>query len=116
MIYTDLYKQFNEQFWNFFLNSELARNSKAITWNMWLSRNPATRKAMFNHLSEHGAPKENPMFWAKRFPESVPTNYFGKELARGVTYYTAIYNGKKGLYTAADVEFYEMQDPQPFKI
>ena len=26
MIYTDLYKQFNEQFWNFFLNSELARN------------------------------------------------------------------------------------------
>ena len=116
MDYKALYIQFNEEFWRFFLDSERAQNRKGATYEIWAQRNPATRKAMFCYLEEHGAPKENPMFWAKRFPESVPTNYFGKELARGVTYYTAIYNGKKGLYTAADVEFYEMQDPQPFKL
>ena len=116
MDYKALYIQFNEEFWRFFLDSERAQNRKGATYEIWAQRNPATRKAMFNHLSEHGAPKENPIFWAKRFPESVPTNYFGKPLSRSLTYYIAIYNGTKGLYTAADVERFHMSNPEKFVI
>ena len=48
--------------------------------------------------------------------DNAPVNHFGKPLSRSLTYYTAIYNGTKGLYTAADVERYHMSNPQKFVI
>ena len=48
--------------------------------------------------------------------DNAPVNHFGKPLSRSLTYYTAIYNGTKGLYTAADVERYHMSNPQKFEI
>ena len=120
MIYTDLYKQFNEQFWNFFLNSDLSRNRKTLTWNEWLRRTPVARKAMFGYLDEHGAPKENPFFWAKRFPEPVPTNYNGSpdlnRMAENNDLVVALYNGIAGIYTKQDAEDYEMTIKRPFKL
>ena len=48
--------------------------------------------------------------------DNAPVNHFGKPLSRSITYYTAIYNGAKGLYTAADVERYHMSNPQKFEL
>ncbi len=48
--------------------------------------------------------------------DNAPVNHFGKPLSRSLTYYTAIYNGQRGLYTAADVERYHMSNPEKFVI
>ena len=48
--------------------------------------------------------------------DNAPVNHFGKPLSRSTTYYPAIYNGTKGLYTAADVDRYHMSNPQKFEI
>ena len=112
----ELYSNYCNLFWVHFSDGAYS-NRKTVTFQQWQQRTPAARKAMLRHLATNGAPKKNPFFWVQDFPEPAePTNYFGKELARGVNYFTAIYNGKKGLYTAADVEFFEMQNPQPFNI
>ena len=73
-------------------------------------------KYIVKRLLECKCSKTNPLFFLQDFVMPEPVSYFGKELARGVDYFIAIYNGQRGLYTAADVKLYEMQNPQPFEI
>ena len=115
-----LYIQFNEEFWRFFLGSELAQNRKGVAFEMWAQRTRVARKAMFCYLQEHGAPKENPFFWAKRFPDPTPTNYNGSpdlnRMAATCDMVVALYNGAAGIYTRQDAEDYEMTIKRPFQL
>ena len=45
-----------------------------------------------------------------------PTNYFGRALPKGVTFYRAVYNGQVGLYSEQDVLAHHMSNPQKFEI
>jgi len=43
-----------------------------------------------------------------------PTNYFGRPLPRGFTFYRADYLGVRGLYTEQDVRAHHMSNPELF--
>jgi hypothetical protein len=43
-----------------------------------------------------------------------PTNYYGRALPRGVTFYKAVYNGEVGLYSEQDVKAHKMQNAEMF--
>ena len=110
-----LYIQFNDEFWDYFLNSEKARNRKGVTWDWWLhKRSPVARKAMHEYLTAYGAPDENPFFWVKRFPEPVPTDYNGIGVPDNKEMVIALYKGKAGIYTRQEAEEFEMEIKQPF--
>ncbi len=104
-----LYRQFNDEFWDYFLSSAQARNRKGKTWDWWAyKRTPVARKAMHTYLKTYGAPNENPYFWVKRFPEPVPTNYNGAHSLPAVPLVRALYNGTGGIYTRAEAELFRM--------
>ena len=71
------------------------------------------RQGRFVHFNPWQAIHEN---MPKQQPQPELINYFGKPLSRGVTYYTAFYNGQKGLYTEEVVQAYHMSNPQKFEI
>ena len=108
MDYSELYGRFCNEFWGYFQNSEQAQGRKSATFLLWVKRTRVARQAMSTFLSEHGAPKDNPYFWVKRFPEPQPTNYNGRSFPKGAQMVIAIYNGKGGIYTKADAELYGM--------
>lgn len=125
----DIYAQYRD-FWTLFSAAQKFEDRKVCSLRQWQARSPQARQAMIEHLKTHGAPlNRNPYFWIQDFPEpglepvtravtpvGEPTNYFGKPLPRGFEFFTAIHNGKKGLFTASDVQLYNMQDPQPFLV
>ena len=112
-----LYRQFNDEFWDYFLSSEKARNRKGKTWDWWAyHRTPVARKAMHSYLKTYGAPNENPYFWVKRFPEPVPTDYNGKNIPTDQELFIALYNGKAGIYTRQDAEDFEMTIKKRFEL
>ena len=45
-----------------------------------------------------------------------PTNYFGRPLPRGVTFYRADYHGSRGLYSEQDVLLHHMSNPEKFEL
>lgn len=47
---------------------------------------------------------------------SAPTNYFGRPLPHGVTFYRADYQGVRGLYTEQDVLAHHMSNPEKFEL
>ena len=51
---------------------------------------------------------------AKALPVAQPTNYYGRALPRGVTFYKAVYNGEVGLYSEQDVKAHKMQNAEMF--
>ncbi len=105
-----LYRQFNDEFWDYFLSSEKARNRKGITWGWWAKeRTPMARKAMHTYLKTYGAPNENPFYWVKRFPEPEPTNYNGAHTLPKGPLVRAIYKGAGGIYTREEAEEYGME-------
>ena len=108
MDYTALYKQFSNDLWSQFQNSEFAQGRKSATFQQWLKRSQPARIAMADFLSEHGAPQDNPYFWVMHFPEPVPTNYNGAHSLPAVPLVRALYNGTGGIYTRADAELFRM--------
>lgn len=119
MDYKLLYKQFNDEFWRYFLSSEKAQNRKGVTWDWWLrKRSRAARIAMHLYLEANGAPNENPFYWIKEFPEPTPTDYNGCKgsLPTDQPLVIALYKGKAGIYTRQDAEDYGMNILRPFKI
>ena len=44
----------------------------------------------------------------------APTNYYGRPLPRGFTFYRADYNGSHGLYTEQDVLTHHLANPELF--
>ena len=118
MDFNALYKQFNDEFWDYFLSSEKARNRKGVTWGWWSrERGPVARKAMYAYLKEYGAPDENPYYWVKRFPEPVPKNYNGENnIPTDRELFIALYKGQAGIYTRQDVEDFEMTIKKRFTL
>ncbi len=43
-----------------------------------------------------------------------PFNYLGKEQPKGYSYFFAVHNGKRGLYTKQDVEAFHLTNVEPF--
>ena len=110
------YGEFSNDIWRHFLGSEHSTNRKAATFFQWLERSKVARRAMRDYLTEHGAPKSNPFFWVKRFPEPVPTNYNGKNIPDDRELFIALYKGEAGIYSRQDVEDYEMTIKKRFEI
>ena len=116
MDYNALYRQFNAEFWDYFLSLEQARNRKGITFNRWVKRSRAAQKAIKEYLEANGAPKENPFFWVQRFPEPQPHNLNGARFLPDEPLVRAIHNGVGGIFTRAEAELYNMQIKGEFKL
>ena len=121
MDYNLLYKQFNDEFWRYFLGSEKAQNRKGVTWDWWLrKRSRAARIAMHRYLEANGAPNENPFYWIKEFPEPGPTDYNGSadlnRMAATGELVVALYKGAAGIYTRQEAEDFEMTIKRRFEL
>ena len=116
MDYTALYKQFSNEYWGHFQDSELAQGRKSATFQLWQNRTPAARKAMADFLTEHGAPKDNPYFWGMHFPEPQPMNYNGARTLPDEPLVRAVHNGVGGIYTKAEAQLFNMQIKGEFKL
>jgi len=92
-------------------------NRENACYKKWQEEIPTEQRAqIIRWLNKNESSETNPIFFLMNFSLPEPTNYDGRELPRGVDFYRADFNGKNGLYTAADVELYDMQNPQPFII
>jgi hypothetical protein len=111
-----LYAEFCNKFWIYFLGMESAQGRKTATFLKWKKRIPAVRKAMLQFLNEHGAPDKSPLFWVQDFPEPVPTNYNGKDIPGDKEMFIALYKGQAGIYSREDVEDYEMTIKKRFTL
>ena len=111
-----LYAEFCNKFWIYFLGMESAQGRKTATFLKWKKRIPAVRKAMLQFLNEHGAPDKSPLFWVQDYPEPVPTNYNGKDIPGDKEMFIALYNGQAGIYSREDVEDYEMTIKKRFTL
>lgn len=90
-------------------------NRENACYKIWHEEIPNDKRAqIIRWLNQNDCNQTNPIFFLRGFQMPEPTNYYGKQLPKGIDFYEAIYNGKKGLYTASDVQLYDMQDPQPF--
>ncbi len=116
MNYNQLYAEFCNKFWIYFLGMESAQGRKTATFGKWTARIPAARKAMLQFLNEHGAPDKSPLFWVQDFPEPVPTDYNGKNIPTDQELFIALYNGKAGIYTRQDAEDFEMTIKNRFEL
>ena len=96
---------------------------------LWESYSPAKQQGIYARIQgkkQRGEfVHENPYFAIEdnsrepamqHRPLAEPTNYFGKPLSRSTNYYVAWYNGEKGLYTAHDVQAFNMSNPQKFEL
>ena len=108
MDYSALYKQFSNEFWSHFQDSELAQGRKSATFQLWQNRTAATRKAMADFLTENDAPKDNPYFWVWHFPEPQPHNLNGARSLPAEPLVRAIHNGTGGIFTRAEAELFNM--------
>ena len=108
MDYNQLYAEFCNKFWIYFLGADSAKGRKTATFSKWKDRIPAARNAMLQFLNEHGAPDKSPFYWVQDFPEPVPTDYNGKDIPDGLETYIALYKGEAGIYSRQDVEDYAM--------
>ena len=111
-----LYAEFCNKFWIYFLGMESANGRKTVTFGKWKGRIPAARKAMLQFLNEHGAPDKNPFYWVQDFPEPVPTDYNGKDIPGDKELYIALYKGQAGIYSRQDVEDFEMTIKKRFEL
>lgn len=116
MDYNQLYAEFCNKFWIYFLGMESAQGRKTATFGYWKDRIPAARKAMLQFLNEHGAPDKSPLFWVQDFPEPVPTNYNGRNIPADQELFIALYNGQAGLYTRQDAEDFNMTIKKRFEL
>ena len=104
-----LYAEFCNKFWIYFLGMEAAQGRKTATFQLWKDRIPAARKAMLQFLNEHGVPDKSPLFWVKDFPEPQPHNLNGARSLPDEPLVRAIYNGIGGIYTRREAELFNMQ-------
>ena len=111
-----LYAEFCNKFWIYFLGMEAAQGRKTATFQLWKDRIPAARKAMLQFLNEHGVPDKSPLFWVKDFPEPQPHNLNGARSLPDEPLVRAIYNGTGGIYTRAEAELFNMQIKGDFKL
>ena len=116
MDYSALYKQFSNEFWSHFENSENAQGRKSATFLLWKDRSKPVHQAMADFLSENGAPKDNPYFWVMHFPEPRPHNLNGARSLPDEPLVRAIYNGVGGIYTRREAELFNMQIKGEFNL
>ena len=110
------YGEFSNDIWRHFLGSEHSTNRKAATFFQWLERSKVARRAMRDYLTEHGAPKSNPFFWVKRFPEPQPHNLNGAPSLPDEPLVRAVHNGIGGIFTRAEAQLFNMQILGDFKL
>ena len=116
MDYSALYKQFSNEFWSHFENSDQAQGRKSATFQLWKDKSRPARQAMANFLSENGAPKDNPYFWVMHFPEPQPHNLNGARSLPDEPLVRAIHNGIGGIFTRAEAVLFNMQIKGDFKL
>ena len=64
---------------------------------------------------ENGSWNKSRLEWLiSDFKFREPINYLGKEQPRGYSYFFAVFNGTRGLYTKQDVEEFHMADAKHF--
>ena len=75
------------------------------------------RQGEFVNRNPYFAIEDNAIGQAARLSlKPAPTNYFGRPLPRGFTFYRADYNGSRGLYTEQDVLLHHMSNPEKFEV
>ena len=116
MDYSALYKQFSNEFWSHFENSDQAQGRKSATFRLWKDKSKPARQAMAHFLSEHGAPKDNPFFWVMHFPEPQPHNLNGARSLPDEPLVRAVHNGIGGIFTRAEAQLFNMQILGDFKL
>ena len=101
-----------ETYWNRIGGDINFANRKAATEIEW-AKHPDKHKPIILWLVEHGTyPQRNPFFFIQDFkikcPKGQPTNYRGKTAPKEPIF-SAMYNGKWGMYTQADIDTYHME-------
>ena len=113
-----------DQLWQLFLDRGALATRRDETANLWNTYSTEQQQRIFNtitaklnqgrfvHFNPCQAIREN----ARKSQTSLaaPTNYFGRPLPRGVTFYRADYQSVRGLYTEQDVRAHHMSNPELF--
>ena len=113
-----------EQLWQIFLDRGALANRREETANIWNTYTPEQQQQIYDaittklnqgrfvHYNPLQAIRENA---SKTQPSyAAPTNYFGRPLPRGFTFYRADYCGQRGLYTEQDVKAHRMGNAEMF--
>ena len=113
-----------EQLWQLFLDRGALANRRDETANIWNTYTPEQQQQIYDtittklnqgrfvHYNPQQAIRENAN--KLRLSYAEPTNYFGRPLPRGLTFYRADYHGTRGLYTEEDVKTHHMSNPELF--
>ena len=113
-----------EQLWQLFLDRGALANRREETANVWNSYTPRQQQQIFDAITAkinqgrfvHYNPTRAIRETAQRTQLAPPTNYFGRPLPRGVTFYRADYHGSRGLYSEQDVLLHHMSNPEKFEL
>lgn len=82
--------------------------------NLWRETSDAKKVALVTAMREGKCIKPKINWTVSDFPEPEPTNYNGKRSMPDVPLVTAKYNGKYGIYTAAEAQLFGMTDIKNF--
>ena len=112
-----------EQLWSLLYDHGATNYYKHDCCEIWNSLTPDRQKQLYDTIStklSHGLfVHYNPLQAInanirRQLPIAQPTNYYGRALPRGVTFYKAVYNGEVGLYSEQDVKAHKMQNAEMF--
>lgn len=110
------------QLWQLFASRGALASQYNDAEQLWASYNTDQQQQIYNairnkieqgifvHYNPSQAIREN----ARTRHLAQPTNYYGRALPRGVTFYKAVYNGEVGLYSEQDVKAHKMQNAEMF--
>ena len=112
------------QLWQLFAARGALASQHNETEQLWNSYSPEQQQHIYDTISQklrdgrfiHFNPCQAIRENARKSQTSLaaPTNYFGRPLPRGVTFYRADYQGVRGLYTEQDVRAHHMSNPELF--
>ncbi|MBO4332049.1 MAG: hypothetical protein J5875_02675 [Paludibacteraceae bacterium] len=101
-----------EEYWDAIQPDAKFANREEAAREEW-DKHPEKHAAIMRWLKIHGAyPNRNPYFFIQDFTvradKTEPTNYNGRALPNEPTT-IALYNGKWGTYTLADIDKFQLQ-------
>ena len=113
-----------EEFWQLLYNHGSRNYYKNDTLARWNELPPDQQQTLYTRISDKIRTGKyvdyNPLeaihdnLTRTARPLGEPTNYYGRALPRGVTFYKAVYNGEVGLYSEQDVKAHKMQNAEMF--
>ena len=113
-----------DSFWQMLYNHGASLYHRHDCFALWGTLAPARQQQLYDAISvklrEGRFVDYNPLRAMhdnlRQSRQPTPTNYNGKALPRGMTFYHAEYNGQRGLYSEQDVTAHKMQNAELFII